>query len=367
MPPNRAPGYIAELLVLAVIAVTALILRCVAKIITKTRFWWDDWFAILEVPVILTDVALTLYWISIGLGKHVDDVPAQDLSKGFVILWVAAFLYDLSITLPKFSVLFFYERVFGSTKQSFRYSVWFGQFLVAGWIVSAFVSTIWQCTPIRKAYAPQEVSGGHCIDVNKGWYGTGIASVIIDLYILVLPIPVLWRLQVTLKRRLAVIGVFVCGYSVVVVSIGRLIALTQLSGTFKLDITWDMIPYQQWLQCEGPISLISVCLPSMFQLGKHIRERTTKPLPPPYFKSTTGKSGIIAGGSAKLPRKLKSTVPNEEPSDVTALYRSRSTLQAYSMPSKDHDGANPDIDIEFNRVPVRNEVEIIEHRGWSAV
>ena len=36
------------------------------------------------------------------------------------------------------------------------------------------------------------------------------------------------------------------------------------------DITWTSIRYFQWALCEGPISLISVCLPNIFGLVRSI-------------------------------------------------------------------------------------------------
>ncbi|KAI9683241.1 MAG: hypothetical protein M1822_006106 [Bathelium mastoideum] len=369
MPQDRAPSFIAESVIFAVIATTALALRCVARIITKTKFWWDDWFAILALPMILTEIAVSLYWTSIGLGKHVGDISAQNLSKGSVLIFLEQFFYDLGTQLPKMSALFFYERVFGSASRSFRYSVWFGQFLVTGRLIYAIISTIWQCTPIKKAYAPQEVAGGHCINTYDWYIGGAIVSMITDLYILLIPLPMLWHLQATIKRRLAVIGVFICGYSVFVVSIGRLVSIAQTNKSFERDVTWALFPYLNWVTCEGPISLTSVCLPSMLQLGKYMHERSAKLSSFPFFKSFTGKTGATTSDSSKLPRKSTFAQLEEDNSDLAVLDQGRSGRQVHVVRSESNDGINPDtdVDIELNQVRIRNEVDITESREWDAV
>ena len=54
------------------------------------------------------------------------------------------------------------------------------------------------------------------------------------------------------------------------VSIGRLITLAKAGSSLEEDLTWSTITYIEWVQCEGPVSVISVCLPKIFGLGKRI-------------------------------------------------------------------------------------------------
>lgn len=62
-------------------------------------------------------------------------------------------------------------------------------------------------------------------------------------------------------------GIFLCGYSVIVVSIGRLVSIAKAVATLEDDLTWSTITYLEWVQCEGPLSVTSVCLPNIFNLG----------------------------------------------------------------------------------------------------
>lgn len=60
---------------------------------------------------------------------------------------------------------------------------------------------------------------------------------------------------------------------VIVVSVGRLIAIANAGSSLEEDLTWSTIDYIMWVQCESPVSLISICLPNMLQLIRHLRKR----------------------------------------------------------------------------------------------
>lgn len=72
----------------------------------------------------------------------------------------------------------------------------------------------------------------------------------------------------------------VCALRVVVVSVGRLITLLKAGSALEADLTWTTIEYICWVQCEGPISLMSVCLPNITDLGRRwlARSGRTQPL-----------------------------------------------------------------------------------------
>lgn len=59
----------------------------------------------------------------------------------------------------------------------------------------------------------------------------------------------------------------------IVVSIVRLVTLARAGSHLLDDLTWTTIGYMEWVQCEGPISLVSVCLPNIFRLFKRVHQK----------------------------------------------------------------------------------------------
>ncbi|KAF2877543.1 hypothetical protein BDV95DRAFT_590111 [Massariosphaeria phaeospora] len=230
------------------LAIIAVALRFLSNHVSpKHRFGYDDVFALLAL-------------IDLGLGRHAATVPEEHLLKGPKIIFIAAFLYDAAICLPKFSALFFYHRIFGNTSRPLVYCLWTVGTLNAMWLISAWLTTIFECIPVHALWDPvARERGARCFDQWRWFLGTAISSMIIDLMILIMPLPFLWNLQASWKRRATVSVIFICGYCVVVVSIGRLVALGRVGSGLLEDLTWSTIPYiacsgKGWMRARRPVS-----------------------------------------------------------------------------------------------------------------
>ena len=158
----------------------------------------------------LTTLSLFLQWISKGLGHHMSQLTPDEVALGPKYLYALTFVYDLGISLPKYSAILFYFRVFRQKSTLFRIHIYIALGLVTAWVLFALPSTVFQCTPIRKAWLP--LTPGHCLNNYQWFLGSAISSVIIDLYIMSLPIPVLWTLHTGRSRRIVLTGFFFCAY-----------------------------------------------------------------------------------------------------------------------------------------------------------
>ncbi|KAF7558290.1 hypothetical protein G7Z17_g65 [Cylindrodendrum hubeiense] len=267
--PDRGPGVEAMCIALMALSIIATIARITSKLVVKQFWWWDDFFAIMSLPIQLTLLGIIMVWRNIGLGLHAEVVMAVNplyLLDGAKYLYIAIFFFDVSITFPKMAAIFFYARVFRSTNRTFRIHLWIAGCLVAGWIISALVSTVFQCSPIEKAWNTS--LPGTCINTYVWYLTTAVLSCVIDCYILLLPVPMIWGLNISLRRRIYLLAAFFLAYSVIVLSIGRLISTIKVIPTLAADLTWNMPSYLRWACVEGAISLISVSVPNMAALVK---------------------------------------------------------------------------------------------------
>ncbi|KAI0392746.1 hypothetical protein F5Y17DRAFT_342784 [Xylariaceae sp. FL0594] len=267
--PDRGPGLVALCILLMILSTVTTIGRITSKFLVKQYWWWDDLFAILSLPIQITLLGIILSWKNIGLGLHAETVASVNplyLIKGAKHLYIAIFFFDSSISLPKLSALFFYARVFRSNNRIFKINLWIAGSLVVGWIVAALISTAFQCTPIEKAWNP--LLPGHCINTYVWYLSTAALSVVIDVYILLLPVPMIWALKTSMRRRIYLLCAFFLTYSVIVISVGRLISTVSLIPTLTEDLTWNFPPYLYWACFEGSISLISISVPNLIGLAK---------------------------------------------------------------------------------------------------
>ena len=82
-------------------------------------------------------------------------------------------------------------------------------FFVFGYLFSNLITQIFGCTPIVKYWKP--TTPGHCIFLIKAVYAYGSMNFISDLFIFALPLPMVWRLQLSRKAKLGVTLVFMGG------------------------------------------------------------------------------------------------------------------------------------------------------------
>ena len=129
------------------------------------------------------------------------------LLKTFIIIEA---VNVIPIGLAKCSLLFFYLRVFRG--KLFSVITWATITLAAMWAISFFFSLLFACTPIhlyvREGITTPDVS---CINTTQVYYAVSISDFVIDVVILVIPVPFIWRLHMKPAQKVAVTGIFALG------------------------------------------------------------------------------------------------------------------------------------------------------------
>ena len=123
--------------------------------------------------------------------------------------YINEILYPLILTFVKCSIVCLLLRVFGTGKR-FRRTTYVLLILAIAWGISVSLVAAFQCTPIAAAWDPT-IQYYHCFDHQAYFVGTSILNVMIDIAILALPIPSLWKLKLPMTRKLVISGIFMLG------------------------------------------------------------------------------------------------------------------------------------------------------------
>lgn len=201
-------------------------------------------------------------------------------------------LYKLVLCLTKISFLAFYLRIFPTKK--FRYVCYVTIGVIASGVFAFVMATIFQCVPVAGSWDKSLPKS--CIDnswFRWWWAGFNTAT---DLWVFLLPMPLLARLKLDLTRKIGLMLMFALGLFTCITSILRMRALVVSVAT--TDPTWGSFDALTWSVIEADCGIICACLPFLKHPIKHLFPRLfssvnsrTTPKTPAYRLSGFGRSG----------------------------------------------------------------------------
>ncbi|OGM43971.1 hypothetical protein ABOM_007989 [Aspergillus bombycis] len=215
-----------------ILSTTSVVLRLVCRRMMKTKFFLDDYFMIVA---LIFEYGITMAGVVLlynGLGTHIPLVPSDNLTVYMKMLSSGTFLYTGCITFVKLSILNFYKRLF--PVKPMVISVNAVASLVIVWCVAVYIVGAMTCIPFRKLWDP--TVPGRCINLPQFYYGLQIPNILTDAIILVMPIRLVWNLQIPKTQKILLSGIFLLGFLTLIFDIVRLVALVALSESGN-DIT----------------------------------------------------------------------------------------------------------------------------------
>jgi len=213
-----------------------------------------------------------------GMGQHIWTLSPEVLENSLKAFWVSLYIYNAGLGCIKISIVLQYIRIF--TTRRFRMLCYITLALVLAYSIWGVFSSIFTCTPIRLFW--DKTVPGHCFNQFVLWFinaGFNIAS---DAIIIILPMPVLRRLNLATRQKQALMGIFAIGGFVCLISILRLQSLISIANSS--DPTYDNTPAATWSSAELNVGIICSSLP------------TLRPLISRYLPSL-----FSAAGSQRLP------------------------------------------------------------------
>ncbi|KAK1255860.1 hypothetical protein MKX07_008119 [Trichoderma sp. CBMAI-0711] len=264
---DKRASIMATSIVTWALAVSAVVLRIVSRRMRKMRLWIDDWLILAAlVPSCAHVFGIGVYAVSRGLGRHVWAGPPDARYAWAIGLFIAELGYFVTITCVKFSILAFYWRAF-RVMRSVLIPIYTLALIVACWAIAVILVTIFQCRPTSAWWNrfnpshPLQPDQYDCsVDSVKFFYGNAIPTIVTDVLMLALPLPYIAQLQLPRGQKWGLVGIFLVGIFVTIVSIVRFHYLLEGNLTSP-DITWNFVNIALWSVLEGNLAIFCACLP----------------------------------------------------------------------------------------------------------
>jgi hypothetical protein len=108
----------------------------------------------------------------------------------------------------KFCILLGFLRMF-KTDRGTKWGIWIGLTACSIFYIVTFFIDVFRCKPVEAAWNP--TVNGTCLSYAAFPWATGVFHVVSDFYILMLPLPVIFKMHMPLARRLRVVSIFGLG------------------------------------------------------------------------------------------------------------------------------------------------------------
>ncbi|KAK2607151.1 hypothetical protein N8I77_005853 [Diaporthe amygdali] len=275
-----------------VLCTLILILRFISRRSEKRPICAEDWIMIPAWIVLMGHCAGAICGVRYGgMGRHeayVLQYEPEAMVSWAQVLFATSITLGIAIPLEKTSILLLYIRIF-RVHHWFRYANYLLIAYIWMWGLSVCLVTILACKPVPfqwEQYAG--ATDGVCIDQLAFFRWVGPPNIIHDVVMLVIPLPVVWKLQMQLRQKLALSCVFLVGslqvssdpsyfpsselmttheYSGCVASSIRTALFFQLNA-FS-DNTWASIDLISWIVAEPGAIFICACMPALWPMIVH--------------------------------------------------------------------------------------------------
>jgi hypothetical protein len=248
-------------LIVEIPAVFCPFIRMYARWSTIRKLASDDWLVLLAGITYTAVLLIAQINGNKAFGVDIWTLKIEEMTQGLKWFFIGETLYLFSLGLTKVSVIFFYLRIF--PQRSFRYiSYACIAFITTSTLAFMFIQ-LFQCRPIAFTWegwtSPNRKD--KCLDVNILAYAAAGSSILQDIIVLVLPLPLVFGLHTGWRSKLGILVMFSLGIFVLVTSCVRLRYIVDFGETH--NPSWDYTDPAIWSGLEVAVSLIVVCLPAI--------------------------------------------------------------------------------------------------------
>ncbi|KAF7178939.1 hypothetical protein CNMCM7691_007763 [Aspergillus felis] len=258
---SRYPLILGVCITLTVLMVITVCLRLFVRI-KLGRFGAADYVMVFGMIFSIVYNALCIAQSRYGLGLPLALRPKVNLITYTKINYAGRPFYQLGIAGFKAALCINYLHLLAKTsKRVYRMLIWVAIIMSTLGHVAGTLVLLLNCTPVERAWNP--TISGTCLPVGPTFYGLAAFTIVCDVVVIFLPIPLLLQLNVKPAQKAGVACLFLLGLFTTLCSILR---LTQIHRVVAVDGDSTMLVL--WGTIEFNIGNIVTSLPFLTPLLK---------------------------------------------------------------------------------------------------
>ncbi|PYH49420.1 putative integral membrane protein Pth11-like [Aspergillus saccharolyticus JOP 1030-1] len=276
--------------------------------VQQARIGLDDWLIVSALLSGTANLACAIVGGTYGVGRHIWVVNMDDIIAMVKIMFANVLLYVTTVTLIKLSIILSYRRIFGM-----RWTMWACVGISLSYWAGCTIAFLAACQPVSyywTKYLDPE-GGTERYDLSAFYIGHAVSNMVGDIIILLVPVPLVWSLQLRVSQKVQILSIFLLGGFVCVASAIRIYYFTFVNS---VDVTWILGDIFIWSSIEPSIGIFCACLPVLQPLFRTIFNRVTgapvrvKPKPrttgpPKALRYAPNILSRIQGGDERIARR----------------------------------------------------------------
>ncbi|KAL8942966.1 MAG: hypothetical protein Q9211_001167 [Gyalolechia sp. 1 TL-2023] len=203
------------------LAIVITLLRMTVKLFFVPPVKLEDYFAIIALLLAIARTALLTMLKSRQYGYHIWDIEESNIDYLYTRSKGATVIYLVATICAKLSILLLYKRLFG-VSTPFRYVCHTLMAVVISYGTAVALAYIFQCRPVYAGW--DWFYPGNCVSLHAIAVATGALNIATDFAIVVVPIPLVLRLQLKPAKLVSVLAIFSTGILCVPFNSGQTLA-----------------------------------------------------------------------------------------------------------------------------------------------
>ncbi|KAM0300742.1 hypothetical protein ACHAPM_006034 [Fusarium culmorum] len=252
----------------------------------------DDWMSALSMVFALIYSCICIAQTRYGLGLPIPDRPKENIVPYTRINFAGRPFYQIGISFFKIALLISYLRLLrGTDHKTYRNAIWVTIVLVFMSHLGCTLALVFSCSPVDKSWNP--LKEGKCLPPGPSFTGYAVVTIVSDIVVAILPIPVLVKLEIKLAKKIGLIAIFTLGIFTTVCSIQRYRQIDRIQnpkdGNSTMLVLWGTIEFN----VGNIVSSLPFLAPIFIKRAKQYRSK-------PSSHNTPNRSKRLGSNGYKL-------------------------------------------------------------------
>ncbi|KAG0634514.1 hypothetical protein HOY80DRAFT_1140618 [Tuber brumale] len=261
---SNAGELVGACITLITLTLLAITLRVYSRAYLIRNMGADDWTmvfaAISELGIAVPNLVGAAYF---GTGKHMSNVPKSWNVPARQLGYVAQIFYFACLGFCKASVVLFVIRL--TTSRTTARVAWGLLAFSSCFSLAAVLVSIFSCVPVEYIWKSLTPEGKNmkavCLDQRALQYTLPAINIFTDFFVWLLPLKMIWHVQLPRRQKNGLIGIFALGALGVLAGIFRLFSIKKFVASH--DRSFDGVDISIWSIVEATISIVCGSAPAI--------------------------------------------------------------------------------------------------------